>query len=102
MSDAECGIGPRGAPEASAVTSVIPHSALRIRGLVMSATKQTTKAAQGAPKRGKAKGQRPKHVPQRTCVACREIDAKRGLIRLVRTPEGTVDVDPTGKRAGRG
>ncbi len=68
----------------------------------MSATKQTPKAAQGAPKRGKAKGQRPKHVPQRTCVACRETDAKRGLIRLVRTAEGTVEVDPTGKRAGRG
>src|SRR5215218_3702353 len=48
------------------------------------------------------KGPRPKHVPQRTCVACRETGAKRGLIRLVRTPEGTVEVDPTGKRAGRG
>jgi hypothetical protein len=69
----------------------------------MSATKQTTKAtAQGAPKRGKGKGPRPKHVPQRTCVACRATDAKRGLIRLVRTAEGTVEVDPTGKRAGRG
>ena len=48
------------------------------------------------------KGPRPKHVPQRTCVACRETDAKRTLIRLVRTPEGTVEVDPTGKRNGRG
>jgi len=50
----------------------------------------------------KAKGPRPKHVPQRTCVACRSTDAKRTLIRLVRTAEGTVEVDPTGKRAGRG
>ena len=48
------------------------------------------------------KGPRPKHVPQRTCVACRETDAKRTLIPLVRTPEGTVEVDPTGKRNGRG
>ena len=48
------------------------------------------------------KGPRPKHVPQRTCVACRETGAKRALIRLVRTPEGTVEVDPTGKRNGRG
>ena len=48
------------------------------------------------------KGSRPKHVPQRTCVACRQTGAKRGLIRLVRTPAGTVEVDPTGKRAGRG
>jgi predicted RNA-binding protein YlxR (DUF448 family) len=52
--------------------------------------------------RRKAKGPRPKHIPQRTCVACRSTDAKRTLIRLVRTPEGTVTVDPTGKRAGRG
>ncbi len=52
--------------------------------------------------RRKAKGPRPKHVPQRTCVACRSTDAKRTLIRLVRTPEGAVAVDPTGKRSGRG
>jgi uncharacterized protein len=49
-----------------------------------------------------AKGPRPKHVPRRMCVACREHDAKRGLIRVVRTPEGTVELDPTGKRNGRG
>ena len=48
------------------------------------------------------KGPRPKHVPQRMCVACREHSAKRTLIRLVRTPEGTAEVDPTGKRNGRG
>ena len=44
---------------------------------------------------------RPKHVPQRTCVACRAVLSKRGLVRLVRTAEGVV-LDPTGKRAGRG
>jgi predicted RNA-binding protein YlxR (DUF448 family) len=42
-----------------------------------------------------------KHVPQRTCVGCREVIAKRTLIRIVRRPEGIV-VDPTGKLAGRG
>jgi len=42
-----------------------------------------------------------KHVPQRTCVGCRTVLAKRGLIRIVRTSEG-VRVDPTGKLAGRG
>jgi hypothetical protein len=47
-------------------------------------------------------GLRPKHVPQRMCVACRQTDAKRGLIRLVRTTDGRVEVDPTGKRRGRG
>jgi predicted RNA-binding protein YlxR (DUF448 family) len=36
------------------------------------------------------------------CVACREHDAKRGLYRIVRTPEGTVEPDPTGRRNGRG
>lgn len=50
----------------------------------------------------RSKGPRPKHVPQRTCVACRRKDAKRDYVRLVRTPEGTVEVDPTGKRNGRG
>lgn len=48
------------------------------------------------------KGPRPRHVPQRTCIACRKVDAKRGLIRLVRLPEAHVAIDPTGKRAGRG
>lgn len=44
---------------------------------------------------------RVKHVPQRTCVGCRTVLAKRSLIRIVRTSEG-VRVDPTGKLAGRG
>jgi predicted RNA-binding protein YlxR (DUF448 family) len=43
-----------------------------------------------------------RHIPQRTCVSCRETGAKRGLIRVVRTPEGAVEVDETGKKAGRG
>src|SRR5690242_9677909 len=45
---------------------------------------------------------RVRHVPQRTCVACRTTSAKREFIRLVRTPEGHVEVDLTGKKAGRG
>lgn len=45
--------------------------------------------------------QRVKHIPQRTCVGCREILSKRQLLRIVRTAEG-VRVDPTGKLAGRG
>ena len=43
----------------------------------------------------------PKHIPQRTCVACREVQAKGTLVRIVRTPEG-VFPDPQGKRPGRG
>lgn len=49
-----------------------------------------------------SKGPRPKHVPQRTCIACRKVDPKRALIRVVRDGEGRVAIDPTGKRAGRG
>jgi uncharacterized protein len=48
------------------------------------------------------RGPRPKHVPQRTCIACRQVGGKRGLVRLVRTVEGTVEIDLTGKKAGRG
>ncbi len=42
-----------------------------------------------------------KHIPQRTCVGCRTVMAKRKLVRIVRTADG-VFIDPTGKRAGRG
>ncbi|PJF31197.1 MAG: DUF448 domain-containing protein [Candidatus Thermofonsia Clade 1 bacterium] len=42
-----------------------------------------------------------KHIPERTCVICRQKAAKRSLIRLVRTAEG-VQVDLSGKRNGRG
>ena len=43
-----------------------------------------------------------KKTPQRTCVACRTIGGKRGLLRIVRTPEGRVVLDPTGRLPGRG
>lgn len=49
----------------------------------------------------KQKGPRPKHVPQRTCIACRTTGGKRTLIRIVRTESGVV-VDPSGKKSGRG
>lgn len=38
----------------------------------------------------------------RTCIACQEKRAKRELIRVVRTPEGAIEIDPKGKRPGRG
>ena len=43
-----------------------------------------------------------KHIPQRTCVACRKVRPKRELVRLVRVSDESVEVDVTGKRAGRG
>ena len=47
-------------------------------------------------------GSRPRHIPERTCVACRETNAKRELVRLVRAPDGSVTIDPSGKKSGRG
>jgi uncharacterized protein len=44
---------------------------------------------------------RRKHIPQRMCVACRESQDKKTLVRIVRTPEGLM-VDETGKLPGRG
>lgn len=41
-------------------------------------------------------------IPQRMCVGCREMKNKRELIRIVRTPDGNVEVDLTGKKSGRG
>ena len=42
-----------------------------------------------------------KHKPQRMCVACRQSQDKKTLVRLVKTPDG-VFVDETGKLSGRG
>lgn len=39
---------------------------------------------------------------QRTCIVCRESDTKNSLLRIVRTPEGMICFDPTGKMNGRG
>ncbi len=46
--------------------------------------------------------QRPRHVPQRTCIVCRQVRPKRELIRVVRAPDGHILLDPTGKKSGRG
>jgi len=43
-----------------------------------------------------------KHIPQRTCIGCRQVQSKRELMRIVRTPEGRVVADPKGKLNGRG
>jgi predicted RNA-binding protein YlxR (DUF448 family) len=41
-------------------------------------------------------------LPLRTCIGCQQQKNKRELIRVVRTPAGQVELDPTGKKAGRG
>lgn len=43
-----------------------------------------------------------KQKRQRTCIACGQTQTKGSFLRLVRTPEGQVDFDPTGRLAGRG
>ena len=43
-----------------------------------------------------------KHIPQRTCLACRKVKAKAELIRLVRLSDGRVEIDTKGKKTGRG
>lgn len=42
------------------------------------------------------------HAKQRTCIVCRKTDTKQSFLRVVRTPEGQVELDPTGKKNGRG
>ena len=45
---------------------------------------------------------KPKKIPMRMCVGCREMKPKKELIRVVRSPEGVVSMDPVGKKPGRG
>lgn len=44
---------------------------------------------------------RPRRVPRRTCIACRQVQDKISLVRIVRTASGVV-IDPRGKMSGRG
>ena len=43
-----------------------------------------------------------KKIPMRMCVSCREMQPKKELVRVVRTPEGAVVLDTTGRANGRG
>lgn len=43
-----------------------------------------------------------KKIPIRTCLGCGEPKEKKSLIRVVRSPEGELSVDITGKKSGRG
>ena len=63
----------------------------------MPASTSTTKSGKSG-----TKGPRPRHVPQRTCVVCRDKTNKRALFRIVRTADGQAEVDLTGRKPGRG
>ena len=43
-----------------------------------------------------------KKTPNRICVGCQESKSKKELLRVVRTPDGGIRIDLTGKLAGRG
>lgn len=43
-----------------------------------------------------------KKIPERKCVGCNERKPKNELVRVLRTPEGEIQIDRTGKKSGRG
>lgn len=43
-----------------------------------------------------------KKIPQRQCIGCREMKNKPDMIRVIRTPEGEIKIDATGRMNGRG
>lgn len=43
-----------------------------------------------------------KKIPLRKCVGCCEMKPKRELVRVVKSPEGEIALDKTGKKNGRG
>ena len=46
--------------------------------------------------------QKPRKIPQRQCLGCREMKNKKDLIRVVRSPETEISLDFKGKKPGRG
>lgn len=46
--------------------------------------------------------QKKKKIPERTCLGCNETKSKLELLRVVRAPDGSVSLDFTGKKSGRG
>lgn len=45
---------------------------------------------------------KPRKIPMRMCMGCREMKPKKELLRVVRSPEGMVSLDTSGKKPGRG
>lgn len=43
-----------------------------------------------------------KRIPERICIGCQQVKPKNELIRIVKSPEGEVSIDKTGKKSGRG
>ena len=49
-----------------------------------------------------AEGRKVKKMPQRSCIGCNAVKDKKELIRVIKTPEGTFEIDKTGRKNGRG
>ena len=45
---------------------------------------------------------RPKKIPLRRCTGCGEMKPKKELVRVVKSPQGEISLDLTGKSPGRG
>ena len=45
---------------------------------------------------------KPRKIPMRVCLGCGEMKPKKELVRIVRSPEGEISLDLTGKKSGRG
>lgn len=45
---------------------------------------------------------RPKKTPMRMCIGCGEMKPKKELVRVVKSPEGEISLDLTGRKPGRG
>jgi len=64
--------------------------------------KESTAVPAGKKSAGHTPAERVKKLPMRRCVGCGESKPKKELIRVVRTPEADIILDPTGKKSGRG
>lgn len=56
----------------------------------------------GASKKNNQPKKKTKKIPERRCIGCGDTKPKPELIRVVRSPDGVVSIDPTGKKSGRG
>ena len=45
---------------------------------------------------------KPRKIPERQCIGCGEVRPKKEMLRVVRSPEGEISIDFTGKKSGRG
>ena len=64
--------------------------------------RRTARSSEEKRRKSAADARASRPTPQRTCVACRKVRAKRDLVRIVRSPAGELSVDLRGKVAGRG